>query len=349
MRSLSILLLLSGFAGADELPAAKIAKDGDHLVFTAGTDVVAKYQFQGTVRVEKGEGTKPLAKPYFYPVHAPAGVPVTRAWPMERGTAGETTDHFHQKSVWFCHGDVIPEGIDLKTKAGDKHVKGVDFWSEFTGHGRIVATAVGEPKQVSPGHAVVETANEWRTPDGVKILDETRTIHFVTRPTGYLYVLEIDLHASACPVTFGDTKEGAMGVRVPDSVRLANKDGGGIVTSSAGSTAKAPAKDNLAVWGEEADWHDYSGGPEGKVAGLAIFSDPKNPHRAAWHTRAYGLMAANPFGRAGSGFPSQKGKTDLVKLAKGDHLKLRYGVFAHTGDAATGKVAEAFQAFADGK
>jgi hypothetical protein len=26
----------------------------------------------------------------------------------------DKTDHFHQKSVWFCHGDVIPEGLALK-------------------------------------------------------------------------------------------------------------------------------------------------------------------------------------------------------------------------------------------
>ena len=56
-------------------------------------------------------------------------------------------------------------------------------------------------------------------------------------------------------------------------------------------------------------------------------------------------MAANPFGRAGS-FPAQKGKTELVKLAKGDHLKLRYGIYAHAGDAAAGQVAETFRAFA---
>ena len=40
-------------------------------------------------------------------------------------------------------------------------------------------------------------------------------------------------------------------------------------------------------------------------------------------------MAANPFGRAEAAFPDTKGKTDLVKLAKGEHLKLRYGLLLH--------------------
>ena len=40
-----------------------------------------------------------------------------------------------------------------------------------------------------------------------------------------------------------------------------------------------------------------------------------------------------------------KGKTDLVKLAKGDHLKLRYGILLHDGDVKDGKVAECYERF----
>ena len=100
-----------------------------------------------------------------------------------------------------------------------------------------------------------------------------------------------------------------------------------------------------AVWGRTSAWCDYSGPIDGKMAGLAIFSDPKNAVPACWHSRGYGLMAANPFGRAGSGFPDMKGKTDLVRLAKGDHLRLRYGVLAHEGDADSGRVGEFYQRF----
>jgi hypothetical protein len=35
-----------------------------------------------------------------------------------------------------------------------------------------------------------------------------------------------------------------------------------------------------------------------------------------------------------------------VKLAKGEHLKLRYGVYLHAGDVKEGGVAEAFKVFA---
>ena len=57
------------------------------------------------------------------------------------------------------------------------------------------------------------------------------------------------------------------------------------------------------------------------------------------------LLAANPFGRSHSGFPSQKDKEDLLKIAKGGEMKFKYGVYAHTGDVKAGKVAEAYEAF----
>src|SRR5450432_999827 len=129
---------------------------------------------------------------------APNGVAVTRPWPMERGTKGETVDHFHQKSAWFCHGDVIPEGIELKTKMSG--VSGVDFWAEGTGrHGRIVHTKWDTTKDG------MQERNEWVTPEGIKIMDEVRTIAFVKVGPGYLFTLDVDLKASVCPITFGDT------------------------------------------------------------------------------------------------------------------------------------------------
>ena len=326
---LAALCLLAAPAGET------ITKTAEEIEFRAGTEVAARYKFAGTVQVEKGTDTKPLAKPYFWPIVAPGGTPVTRAWPMARGTAGETTDHFHQKSVWFCHGDVIPTDKTLKVKSADKRVHGVDFWAEGGNHGRIVCVKVDEPKENS-----VTTANEWQAADGELILTETRTITFHALPAGYLFVLDIDLAASAGGVTFGDTKEGAMGVRVPDGVALAK--GNGTVVSSDGTTVKAGTTKTLPVWGKPADWHDYSS----DKGGIAVFDHPTNAHRANWHTRDYGLMAANPFGRGDSGFPAVKGRSDVVKLAAGEHLKLTYGVYAHTGDAAGGKVAEAFAGFA---
>jgi hypothetical protein len=151
-----------------------------------------------------------------------------------------------------------------------------------------------------------------------------------------LFVFEITLSA-AVPVTFGDTKEGAFGIRISDQLREAK--GKGKLENAEGKIGE------VNCWGQLSAWCDYSGALSGKTAGLAILDDPKNPYPACWHSRGYGLMAANPFGRARSGFPAMKGRKDLVRLAPGEQLKLRYGLLIHPGDAREGKVAEYFERF----
>ena len=91
----------------------------DHQVinFTVGKSLVTNYHIDPEA-----------AKPFFWPLNAPNGVPVTRPWPMVPPKPGEQTDHVHQKSGWFTYGDVIPEGVEIKQKI--KGIKGVDFWSK---------------------------------------------------------------------------------------------------------------------------------------------------------------------------------------------------------------------------
>jgi hypothetical protein len=253
---------------------------------------------------------------------------------MVTGLPDETKDHVHQKSVWFCHGDIIPEGVELPSKI--KGVEGVDYWSEATGHGKMVCTGVEEPA-ITGTHGQITTVNEWQTAEGVKILDETRTIHLYNFGDTKLLVFDIDL-AAAVPVTFGDTKEGSFGIRINDSIT--EKTGKGKLENADGQVGEK------ACWGMRSDWCDYSGPLDGKVVGLALLDDSTNPVRACWHARGYGLMAANPFGRARSGFPALKERDEpLVKLAKGEHLKLRYGLLIHPGDAREGKVADYYQKF----
>jgi hypothetical protein len=325
---MTLLALLVLAAGAAPLPSADpapvtIQATKDHLDFLIGKDLVGRYHIAESV-----------AKPYFWPLNAPGNITVTRGWPMEKGLPNESTDHIHQKSAWFCHGDVIPEGLQLKDKI--KGVEGVDFWSENKGHGRIVCTQVGEPK-LDKNHAQVTTRNEWRTADGTKVLDETRTLHLYALGDARLLVFDIDLHASVVPITFGDTKEGSMGIRINDSIR--EQKGKGKLENAEGKVSEREC------WGQKSAWCDYSGPIGDKTVGLALLDDPGNPYPACWHSRGYGLSAANPFGRAKAGFPALKGNTDLVKLAKGEHLKLRYGLLIHPGDARQGKVAELYQQF----
>lgn len=323
---IAILLSASAIAAAGIRHTAPgvlgIQTASDHIDFRSGGELVARYHIG-----------RDLAKPYFWPINGPAGAAVTRGWPMEKAQPGGSTDHPHQKSAWFGHGDIIPEGIVLKEKV--KGVRGVDFWSEAKGHGRIVCTKVGEPT-IAPDYAQITTHNEWQTADGVKMLDEERTLQLYEVAGAPLLVVEVELSASAVPVIFGDTKEGTFGVRVNDAMRASK---GGRIENADGKTGE------FACWGRRSAWCDDSGTVAGKTVGIALFDDPANAFAACWHCRGYGLMAANPFGRGRSGFPAVVGRSDLVRLARGETLRLRYGLFIHIGDAKEGLVAEGYHAF----
>jgi hypothetical protein len=328
----SLLLVSSAFgaAPADE-PTIEVGKG--RLDFRHGKELFTRYVISDKA-----------AKPYFWPVYALPGVTATRAWPMADDPEVKRTDHPHQKSLWFCHGDVVPEGIDFKKHF--RNVAGIDFWSEGKGHGKIVCVKVGKP-QTEGNHATVTTANEWRTAEGQKVLDETRTITYYHFGRGAnLLVLDIDLVASVVPVTFADTKEGSLGVRVREKIRV---DRGGQLTNAEGKKGEGRGvnADKSGCWGLVSAWCDNSGQVEDKqTVGVAVFADPGNPIDTAWHARNYGLLAANPFGRdKHARFPDRKGNDTPVKLAKGEHLKLRYGVFVHAGDVEKGKVADYYARF----
>ena len=110
---------------------------------------------------------------------------------MEKAEAGGSKDHIHHRSLWFCHGDVIPEGMKLPQKI--KGVQGIDFWSVGAGRGRIVCT-----ETVGADFGRLLNHNEWRASEGAKVLDE-KLRQAAERP-----VLECDnlLSHYAKPATF---------------------------------------------------------------------------------------------------------------------------------------------------
>lgn len=320
LTALVLALEWAGPAPAAEPAGVSIQVNKGSVDFMAGKDLVARYN------------TFNVVKPYFWPLHGPGGVPMTRAWPMVRFPIEGSRDKNFEKSFWFGHGDIIPQGIPYEKI---ERVKGVDFWSEVKPFGWIVCTEVGKPN-IDKDHCWLRTRNEWRAPP-TKLLDETRTIHLYNFGATRLLVLDIDLHASVAPITFADTRDGSLGVRVNDALSVVT--GKGKITTADGKVG------DKACWGQQSAWCDYSGSINGKAVGLALFDDPSNPYRACWNVTATGLMAANPFGRAASEFPAVKDDKIPVRLAKGEHLKLRYGLLIHPGDAKSGKVADYFEEF----
>lgn len=279
-----------------------------------------------TVKVDGNLMTRYLvksgAKPILFPVVGPTGKEMTRGYPMRDALPTEKADHPHQRSFWFTHG----------------LVNGVDFWSEGKNHGNIVHK---EYVKVEGGsHAVIVTRNDWMGPDNQKVCEEDRTFVFGANDQARWIDVVLLVKAEPGDVVFGDTKEGAFGVRVAGTMDVTAKKGGRIVNSE-GQT-------NGAAWGQPAAWVDYQGPVEEESLGIAILNHPSSfrfPTR--WHVRTYGLFAANPFGL--HDFLSSKDADGSHTIKKGGTMSLRYRVLLHRGDEKEGKVAEMFADYSEQK
>jgi hypothetical protein len=266
---------------------------------------------------------KDVPRPYCYPLIGPGGAAMTRDWPM-KNTLGEEHDHPHHRSLWFAHGSI----------------NGYDFWSEEKAFGKTVHDNFLEVKSGAKA-GVIRERNKWVAADGTVVCIDERTLRFYNPglTSERLMDFEITLIASNGALTFGDTKEGTMAVRLAETMRLQGKLGQGHIVNSAG------VRDGQ-TWGKRADWCDYYGPVEGKTVGLAIFDHPQNPrHPTWWHVRDYGLFAANPFGQ--HDFESLPDKTagNLVVPA-GKSVTFRYRFYLHEGDDQQAKVAERYKEYA---
>jgi hypothetical protein len=312
MRRLSF-----GFLAAFSiLLVAPLSSAADHVAVQAtdtGVNVTIDGQPFTTYLFKSG------AKPILWPIVGPTGKEMTRAYPMRPGNPDEKTDHIHHRSLFFTHGDV----------------NGIDFWAETakvqgtTEHRELVKAAGGDV-------GTIVTRNDWIGPDGKKVLEDERRLKLGGNSEARWIDFDITLKATEGPVTFGDTKEGSFGIRVPGTMKVDAKKGGEIVSSEGLKNGEA--------WGKSAAWVDYHGPVEGETLGIAVLNHPSSfRYPTYWHVRTYGLFAANPFGLKAFG----SGKEGEYVLEKGKSMNLRYLVILHKGDEKEGKIAEAFKTFAD--
>lgn len=291
----------------------------------AAADVTAERSEKGVLIKVDGQPfaeylTNSGTKPIVWPVIGPTGKAMTRAYPMDPNAKG-SKDHRHHRSIWFTHGNV--NGIDFWDEGGDAAKRG------FTRHREFVKVESGP-------QAIVVTRNDWVAPGDKKILEDERRLTFAASGDVRWIDFDITLKASQGPVTFGDTKEGTMGTRVPDTMKVDAKRGGKIVTSE--------GLVDGAAWGKPAAWVDYYGPVDGEQVGMAIFNHPTSFHfPTPWHVRTYGLFAANPFSLQDFTNGKQNG---FFTLPAGKTITLNYRIYLHKGDEKVGKVAEAYAAYA---
>jgi hypothetical protein len=311
-----LLGCLSAARSADVSPAAK-AKPGVEITRLADR---LRVEINGQLFTEYFY--KDVSRPYCYPVIGPGDAAMTRNWPM-KDPPGEEHDHPHHRSLWFAHGAI----------------NGHDFWSEQKDFGNTVHEDFLEVKS-GKKEGVIRERNKWVAADGTVVCTDERTLRFYTPGSANERLMDFDitLKASNGELTFGDTKEGSMAVRLAETMRLKGKVGKGHIVNSAG------VRDGQ-TWGKRAEWCDYYGPVEGKTVGIAIFDHPKNPrHPTWWHVRDYGLFAANPFGQHDFEKLPDKAAGNLVVPA-GKSVTFRYRLYLHEGDDQQAKVAERYQQY----
>ena len=313
-----VLCLAAGvFArGAGSAAQSVELKDaGGKIEVKLGGEKFTEYRYKG------------FAKPILYPVIGPGGVTMTRNYPIVKGVKGEAEDHPHHTSLWYTHGSV----------------NGHDFWAVGKGRGKIVQ--VGTAKAVSgKTRGVITTQNKWVSADGKVQCTDERTIAFMAVKGGRAIDYQITIKASNGEVTFGDTKEGTMGIRTNPVLRVDRKRG----SPAKGKCVNSEGVKGGSVWGKRAKWVDYWAPVNGKTVGVAIFDHPSNPrHPTWWHARTYGLITANPFGV--HNFERKPKGTGDMKIEAGRSVTFRYRFLFHEGDVKEAKIAERYAAFAQSK
>jgi hypothetical protein len=295
------------FAPAANAAAAVLVKEANgKLQIEIGGKPFSDYYYQN------------VSRPYLYPILGPGGAPMTRNYPM-KDVPDEERDHPHHRSLWYAHGAI----------------NGHDFWSEGKNAGKTIHEKFLEIKSGDVG--VIKSLNKLVANDGTLICTDERTIRI--HKDGRTLDYDITVHASNGKLTFGDTKEGTMAIRLAETMRQKGKVGRGHIINSEG------VRDGD-TWGKRAKWCDYYGPVDGKTVGVAIFDHPQNPrHPTWWHVRDYGLFAANPFGIHDFEKSPDKNKGNL-EVAAGQSVTFRYRFYLHEGDEKEGKIAEQYEQYA---
>jgi hypothetical protein len=268
---------------------------------------------------------KEVDLPHFYPVRSPSGKSMT---------VQQTEPYPHHRSFWFAD-TVQLEGQRqasfynaLYSGVGDKKNPKPPF------RDRIRQAGFRSERVIKNGKEL-EMMLVWEMDDGkIPVLDELRSIRVVSLGDGeYFLDLDFTLIASYGDVTF---RSDAVHYAWP-FIRLNtnfNSTAGGVLVNSEGQTGQADT--NMKV----AKWVDFSRAGASDAEGLAMFSHPSNEHSHAWLTRDYGCIGPRRI-------ETKSGKPFTLK--KGEAIGTRAGVLIHKGDVKSGRVAERYQAYVNGR
>jgi hypothetical protein len=273
-----------------------------------------------------------VAKPYLMPLRTASGTVISRGFPVVNTVSGadQKSPSFepHQRPLYFAHGDI--DGLNFwAEKAFDPYYHG----HSHQAYGRMALVKLED----STGGAEAGTIRalfNLLAPSGRIIAEETQTFKFQGDEKARIIDCDFVVNASHGPVTFGDTKEGTFAVRLGPELSAPHDH---MINSNG-------AQGEPAIWGKPADWVAYSGEVSGKPVTVAVFDNPKSfRHPTTWHARAYGLLAANPFGARE--FTNDPAKDGSWTVPEGKSITFRYRVVIYEGQLTPERTAALYREY----
>ena len=259
---------------------------------TAGLDIC----YGEKVIAEFSHTQTPQGRPFICNIHTLDGIKVTRNYPI---TDKDQNDHPHHQGLFHTFSQL--NGIDFW------HMKGMAKHRLFT-----VPPKDGNPASFSAESVYLDRDGE--TP----LLKETMSYGFHITSEGLLITINAIIESEAEKVIIGSKEEGGIAIRVASDLRV--QKGGKMIDNKGRKGGKA-------IWGKAARWVDNSGKKKGRWVGATLFASHSDLGVFHWHSRDYGLIAANPFG------PLNKAPDRILK--KGEKLSFNYGLMVHSHEQAS--------------
>jgi hypothetical protein len=271
-----------------------------------------------------------LWKPYFHPILAPSGLPITQ----NSEFPGTQRGHYWHRGLFVAH----------------QRINGISFWEERDGKtGRILHQSF-EHLDEGPVVGRFVEHNLWRTPAGVDLVDERREVRIYRVPANQRILdFKLVLKPVDEPITLGKAAYNLLACHVPRSMHIADplsaydrrmyrpsemRPGvrGGRVETSEG---EINVDRNHTTPGSRARWVDHSGPVEGHWQGIATFDHPLNPRHPTYWLNWNNMTHAPSFTFS-----------EPYTIERGDALTLRYRVYIHDGSATAGKVEQRWHEYA---
>lgn len=283
--------------GENELAKVCFKKDARQVEILIGDRCIAKYVYVDSA----------IPRPYFCEVSTVSGTSVTRPNPPDPVINNGNDDHptFHP-GIWLAFGDL--GGQDFwRNKAKVRHVRFVDDFVEKPGMGKF------------------SVENEYVGDAGNVVCHETclYSIH-ADAPTGYFLTSVSTFRSDNDDLAFGDQEEMGLGVRL--NTPLTGKFGTGKIVNSEGCEGEKE------TWGKSARWCASTGVLGDKAVTIAVMPASANFRPSWFHTREYGLIVANPFGRKAMTGPDDPAMpTDSTAVKRGEAFTMGFGIWVSEG------------------